>query len=228
MLLKWGFYGGDDDAIVSEIKAEQMQITRFQLKTLRELEWLEDTVLDFYTTLLKQRECSVEYKGFRCHFFSTFFYPTLMGHHKNKYTFSSVKSWLDLCKYSLFNMDRLFFLAFIDDVHWALVVVHVSERKIEYLDSMPSHKGQKGQKIMENVARYLDDYAKDQHLASPNAEADFEKLYPESIPRQTDDDSCGVFTLAFADYRALGRELTFCPADIRAYRKKIAQEILIG
>jgi Ulp1 family protease len=108
-------------------------------------------------------------------------------------------------------------------VHWALVVVHVPEKKIEYLDSMTYQ----GKEIMHNVSRYLDDYAKYNHLEIPNAK-NFEKFCLKNNPRQKDDSSCGVFTLAFADYRALGRELTFSEANIASYRKKIAQEILIG
>ncbi len=224
MLLEWGFNGGDDDTILSEIKEEQIQIRRSQFKTLREGEWLQDTVVDFYMSLLQRRGNSSSYKGFRCHFFSAFFYPSLMSFKKNSYNFSSVSSWLDLCPYSLLNMDRIFIPVNVDCVHWALVVVYVAEKQIEYLDSMTY----KGKKIMENIARYLDDYAKDNHLNPPHAKKTFEKFCLPNNPRQKDDHSCGVFSLAFADYRALGREFKFSSVDIGSYRKKIAQEILIG
>ncbi len=97
------------------------------------------------------------------------------------------------------------------------------ERKIEYWDSL----GFSGVEVMSHIAWYLDDHAADQLLGPINAK-NFDRVTPYDIPRQKDDFNCGIFTIAYADYRALGRNMTFSALDIGKYRKKVAQEILIG
>jgi sentrin-specific protease 1 len=221
LLLDWGFYGDkesppNDNAIVSKMRVEQIQISRGQFRTLMGGQWMEDTVIDFYLTLLQRRESSAHYQGYRCHFFSAFFYSSLMCFEEKKYNFPSVLSWMDSYKYSILSVDKIFIPVCVNCVHWALVVVHVPEKKIEYLDSMTYQ----GKEIMHNIARCLDDYAKHNHLITLDVNNQFEKFCLPNNPRQTDSFSCGVFVLAFADYLALGWELTFSQVEIDKYRKK--------
>ena len=97
------------------------------------------------------------------------------------------------------------------------------DRKIEYLDSLGYH----GKREMKWIAAYLDDHAKDQHLGPINAK-NWDRVCPPLTLRQKDSCNCGVFLLAYADYRALGGPFTFSANKIRHFWKKIAQDILIG
>ena len=110
-----------------------------------------------------------------------------------------------------------------ENKHWALVVAYIGERKLEYLDSL----GYDGDIVMQHIGRYLDDHAKDQKLEVLDA-VHWKRVSNKQIPMQKDGFNCGIFALAYADYRSLGIEISFSESDIPGFRKKIAQEILIG
>lgn len=220
-LLRTAFSGKDDKKLISEIVGGDHKIYRGEFGSLRDGNWLDDVCIDFYLALLQRRQRNPEYSGLRCHFFSAFFYAGLV--HSGKYQFNAVSSWTDQLQYSLFNMDRLILPVNLENKHWALVVVYIAERKLEYLDSL----GYDGNIIMSNICRYLDDHARDMKLEVLDA-FKWERASNKHIPMQKDDFNCGIFALAYADYRSLGLELSFSASDVPRFRKKIAQEILIG
>jgi sentrin-specific protease 1 len=199
-----------------------IQVTRRQFRTLRPKKWVDDTTMDFYSTLLTRRGNRKDFQGMKTYFFSVFFYSALVHPKTKKYDFAAVQSWTDFVADGILSYDQIMIPVNIDGVHWALVVVHLKDRTIEYLDSL----GYGGLEIMNYVGRYLDDYVAEQCLTSLDA-ANFVKRAPKVIS-QKDDFSCGVFVLAFQDFRALGRPLSFSLDDIATFRKKIAQDILIG
>lgn len=220
-LLNAAFSGKDKNSVISEIVEEKQRIVRREFASMRDGIWLDDVCIDFYLALLQRRQKNPDYHGLQCHFFSAFFYAGLVN--KGKYQFKAVSSWTDPLEYSLFNRDRLIFPINLENKHWALVVAYISGRKLEYLDSL----GYDGDNVMENIAHYLDDHARDQELEVLDA-VHWERVSNKHIPMQKDDFNCGIFALAYADLRSLGLKLSFSASDVSRFRKKIAQEILIG
>ena len=215
------FQGKDDKRTISEIMGGLQRIVRGEFKSPHNGEWLDDVCIDFYLALLQRRQENPLYKGLQCYFFSTFFYAGLVNN--KKYSFQAVASWTNVLKTSLFNLDRLIFPINLVNKHWACVVAYIAKRKLEYLDSM----GLDGEIVMLHIARYLDDHARDQKLKVMDA-FKWERTSNKKIPMQEDGFNCGVFTCAYSDYRSLGLEIDFLPSDIHSFRKKVAQEILIG
>lgn len=107
------------------------ELTRQDLQRLRDTEWLNDEVINFYLSLLKQRsddrlkkpDAQQAEAWPRVHFLNTFFYPLLSD--KGGYNYARVQKWTR--RIDLFAMDRVVVPIHLGN-HWCLAVINLQDR----------------------------------------------------------------------------------------------------
>ncbi|CAL4111645.1 unnamed protein product, partial [Meganyctiphanes norvegica] len=104
-----------------------IQITRRDIHTLADLNWLNDEVINFYMNLLVERGQSMN-NMLSVHAFNTFFYPKLV-----KTGYATIKRWTK--KVDVFSQDLLIIPVHLG-MHWCLATVDFRDKTIRYYDSM--------------------------------------------------------------------------------------------
>uniref|UniRef100_A0A663LUZ3 SUMO specific peptidase 2 n=1 Tax=Athene cunicularia TaxID=194338 RepID=A0A663LUZ3_ATHCN len=104
------FGRGDPGEIMSS--AFKLKVTREDIHTLMDLQWLNDEIINFYMCLLVERNKKEGYPA--VHAFSTFFYPKLISGGYN-----AVRRWTR--DVDLFKKDLIFVPIHLRH-HWTLVV----------------------------------------------------------------------------------------------------------
>lgn len=202
---------GPKDEILSS--AFKLRITRGDIQTLKNYNWLNDEVINFYMNLLVERNKKQEYPAL--HAFSTFFYPKLKSG-----GYQAVKRWTK--GVNLFEQE-LILVPIHRKVHWSLVVIDLRKKCLKYLDSM----GQKGHRICEILLQYLRDESKTKRNTDLNLlEWTHYSMKPHEIPQQLNGSDCGMFTCKYADYVSRDKPITFTQHQMPLFRKKMVWEIL--
>ncbi|XP_053167940.1 sentrin-specific protease 2 isoform X2 [Hemicordylus capensis] len=202
---------GQEDELLSS--AFKLKITRGDIRTLRNQQWLNDVVINFYMNLLVERNKRSELPVLYA--FSTFFYPKL-----NSEGYNAVRRWTK--EVDLFQYDIVLVPIHVR-VHWGLVVVDVRRKTIKYFDSM----GQNGYMICKRLLQYLQEESK----AKKNLDIDASSwtLYsvkPHEIPQQLNGSDCGMFACRYADYISRDKPITFTQHHMPYFRKRMVWEIL--
>ncbi|XP_036025533.1 sentrin-specific protease 2-like [Onychomys torridus] len=202
---------GPEDEILS--CAFKLRITRGDMRTLKETQWINDEVINFYMNLLMERNQNEGYPS--VHAFNTFFYPKFKcGGYR------SVKRWTQAV--NLFAKELILVPIHLD-VHWSLVVVDLRKKHIAYLDSM----GQKRPDVLKMIFQYLQEESKARRNVDLNPLEWRQYSMPaEEIPQQRNGSDCGMFTCKYADYISRGQPLTFSQQHMPLFRKKMVWEIL--
>ncbi|XP_035304610.1 sentrin-specific protease 2-like [Cricetulus griseus] len=202
---------GPQEEILS--RAFKLQITRGDIQTLENGQWLNDEIINFYMNLLVERNENQGYPAL--HVFSTFFYPKLK--HGG---YSSVKRWtrgMDLFE------KEIVLVPIHRKVHWSLIVIDLRKQSIVYLDSM----GQTGQNICETIFQYLQNESKTRRsIELDPLEWKQYSVTSEEIPRQLNGSDCGMFTCKYADYISRDQPVTFSQQHMPIFRKRMVWEIL--
>ncbi|MEJ1283331.1 sentrin-specific protease 2 isoform X1 [Cricetulus griseus] len=202
---------GPPDEILSS--AFKLRITRGDIQTLKNYQWLNDEVINFYMNLLVERSKKQGYPAL--HAFSTFFYPKLKSG-----GYQAVKRWTK--GVNLFEQE-LVLVPIHRKVHWSLVVMDLRKKCLKYLDSM----GQKGHRICEILLQYLQDESKTKRNIDLNLlEWTHYSMKPHEIPQQLNGSDCGMFTCKYADYISRDKPITFTQHQMPLFRKKMVWEIL--
>jgi len=138
---------------------------------LRKGEWLNDEIINYYLSMLRQRSLNPTnlvpstHKSSssnaskplpRIFAFNTFFYSLLSSR-----GYSGVKRWTKKAKINVFQQDKIMIPINKGGFHWILVVVNVTEKRIEYYDSMGregvSHENER---LLLNVRNFMVEEAK--------------------------------------------------------------------
>lgn len=191
-----------------------LRITRKDLYTLADLNWLNDEVINFYMNLLITRGTSSD-KYPKVHAMNTFFYPKLLsgGH-------SSLKRWTR--KVDIFAQDLLVVPIHLD-IHWCMLIVDFRDKSIVYYDSM----GGNNPKCLAALKQYLQDESLDKKK-QPYDMSDWKLHSAKNIPQQMNGSDCGVFSCMFAEYVCANKKITFTQDDMPYFRNKMVYEILKG
>ncbi|XP_060130586.1 sentrin-specific protease 2 isoform X3 [Zootoca vivipara] len=202
---------GEDDEILTS--AFKLNITRGDIQTLRDQQWLNDVVINFYMNLLMERNKQLGFPVLYA--FNTFFYPKLTSEGYN-----AVRRWTK--QVDLFQHD-IILVPIHNRVHWALVVIDMRIETIKYFDSM----GQDGHVICKRLLHFLQEESK----AKRNMviEASSWTLYsvePHEIPQQLNGSDCGMFVCKYADFISRDKPIAFTQRHMPYYRKRMAWEIL--
>ena len=194
----------------SEVLIEKfnIEISSADLDSLRDKNWLNDNVINFYMELLRDRNPT-------CHVFNTFFYPSLKEHGYQK-----VRRWTR--RVDVFSFAKILIPIHLG-MHWTLAVVDFGAKQIGYYDSMSGTN--------HTCTNIIKDYLHQECLDKKQKEFDFSLWsikFHKNIPQQSNGYDCGVFTLVFADYVAADKSFDFSQSQMPFYRKKITFEILNG
>ncbi|KAL9656639.1 hypothetical protein ABK040_002910 [Willaertia magna] len=195
-----------------------VDMTRDKLLCLKDGEWLNDEVINFYLNMIKDRN-DRNTKLPKCHLFTTFFYSTLMRN--NRYGYSNVKRWTR--KIDLFEFHKIIIPIHLG-VHWTLAIINLRDERFEYYDSMGGKAT--GTQILKDLERYI----QDESLDKKNVALDTShwKHYipgPRHVPQQLNSWDCGVFTCKFANFLSQDLPLSFSQDDMPYFRKRMVLEI---
>ncbi|XP_068777459.1 sentrin-specific protease 1 isoform X1 [Struthio camelus] len=205
------FRGGNQDEILSE--AFRLTITRKDIQTLNNLNWLNDEIINFYMNLLMERS---KEKGLpTVHAFNTFFFTKL-----KTAGYQAVKRWTK--KVDIFSVDLLLVPIHLG-VHWCLAVVDFRKKTITYYDSMGG--------INSEACRILLQYLKQESLDKKRKEFDTNgwsllSKKSQEIPQQMNGSDCGMFACKYADCITKDKPINFTQQHMPYFRKRMAWEIL--
>ncbi|XP_039412740.1 sentrin-specific protease 2 isoform X1 [Corvus cornix cornix] len=205
------FDGGEPEDVLS--RAFKLAVTREDICTLQPLGWLNDSIVNFYMSLLVERSKKEGYPA--VYAFNTFFYSKLSStSHKG------VKKWTK--GVDIFKHDVLLVPIHLR-IHWTLLVVDLREKAIKYFDSL----GQKGDHICKTVLKYLEEESKEKrNIELTASEWTLRSLGAEEIPQQSNGSDCGVFVCKFADFITRDKPIIFTPEHMPYFRRKMVWEII--
>jgi sentrin-specific protease 1 len=193
------------------------ELTREDMRRLRDTEWLNDEVINFYLNLIKQRSDMTKKSDWpKCHVLNTFFYPLLSD--KGGYNYARVQKWTR--RVDLFAMDRIIIPIHLGN-HWCLAVINIQDRRFEYYDSL----GSPNPTCLKRLRQYLQDEAQDKKGIKLDL-LDWTDYQPREIPMQRNGYDCGVFACKFAECIASGRPFYFSQVDMPLYRKRMMLSIM--
>jgi len=201
-----------------------VSFTVADLLTLRPNTWLNDEVVNFYMELLRARDERLfeESNGTRrkSHYFNSFFMSKLLE--GGVYCYGNVKRWSR--KFDIFSMDRVFIPINLNNTHWVLAVVDITQKEIHYYDSMSGG----GTKYLDAILKWLADEAKEKKKMMLNTSewSLFER--EEHVPQQMNGYDCGVFSIVLADFLSDRLPLRYSQDDMAEFRNKIAAAIRRG
>ena len=100
---------------------------------------------------------------------------------KGKYNYNNVKSWSSkVIGQNIFALKRLFIPINIGQGHWALGVIHIENKLIQYYDSM----GGNGESKCNGMLNYLKDEHVKQYEREMNTSDWTIDPHPEDVPQQ--------------------------------------------
>ncbi|KAM8977555.1 sentrin-specific protease 1 [Pelodytes ibericus] len=208
--IKRALFGGSQDQVLSD--GFRLTITRKDIMTLNNLNWLNDEVINFYMNLLMERS---KRKGYpKVHAFNTFFFPKL------KSGYQAVKRWTK--KVDIFSMNILLVPIHLG-VHWCLAVIDFRKKSVTYYDSMGG--------LNNEACRLLLQYLKQESLDKKGVCFDsngwvLTSKRSEEMPQQMNGSDCGMFACKYADYITKDKPITFTQRHMPYFRKRMVWEIL--
>jgi hypothetical protein len=153
----------------------------------------------------------------RAYVFNSFFYTRMS---QNGYDYNGVRRWPTRAGVDIASLDLVMMPVNLSNFHWVLAAVDLRHREFVYFDSM---YGPDSTNVLSMLRRWLADEIKDKHGDELVQAMDIDSWRfidrPCYLPRQTDDGSCGVFTLYIADYLELGRTPDFVQEDMPLMRQ---------
>uniref|UniRef100_A0A8D0FPX0 SUMO specific peptidase 1 n=1 Tax=Strix occidentalis caurina TaxID=311401 RepID=A0A8D0FPX0_STROC len=196
------FRGGNQDEVLSE--AFRLTITRKDIQTLNNLNWLNDEIINFYMNLLMERS---KEKGLPAvHAFNTFFFTKL-----KTAGYQAVKRWTK--KVDIFSVDLL------------LVPIHLGVHWLSWLVSpVPLSK-------LSLFSYSYRQYLKQESLDKKRKEFDTNgwsllSKKSQEIPQQMNGSDCGMFACKYADCITKDKPINFTQQHMPYFRKRMAWEIL--
>uniref|UniRef100_A0A8C2XHW5 SUMO specific peptidase 1 n=1 Tax=Cyclopterus lumpus TaxID=8103 RepID=A0A8C2XHW5_CYCLU len=190
-----------------------LSLTRKDLQTLSNLNWLNDEVINFYMNLLVERSKDPNLPS--ANTFNTFFYPKLRSS-----GFSAVRRWTK--KMDIFSKDILLVPVHLG-VHWCLSVVDFRKKAILYFDSMGGNNDEACRMLFD----YLQHESKDKKgKALDTSGWTLHSKKRNEIPQQMNGSDCGMFTCKYADYITKDKPITFTQNHMPYFRRRMVWEIL--
>ncbi|KAH7727498.1 Ulp1 protease [Aphelenchoides avenae] len=186
------------------------KITRKDLLTLKGLDWLNDEVINFYTSLICERAKNDDSLP-KVYAFNTFFFSTIQQR-----GFAGVKRWTR--KIDVFSFDVIL-VPIHHGAHWCLAVINFKTKRLEYYDSMLGY----GLQYLQMLRDYLAQEHQDKKGSPMNI--DFTLDSRQDIPRQMNGSDCGMFTCKFAEYASREAEINFDQRHMPYFRKRMVWEI---
>ena len=196
-------------------------VTKDKLLCLKDREWLNDEVINFYFDMLNDLAPN------KVFLWNSFFWLKLSSD-GNGYNYKAVQRWTSRKKIDIFLFDRIIVPMNVGKNHWALGLVDLKQRTISYFDSLAPRTVHAS--FAEYMIRYLEDEFRDKHKGE--ACPDFLGTFTTTVvdpPQQKIGFDCGVFTCMNAECLTSGRYwIDFDQSMIPQMRRKIAVQISAG
>lgn len=193
-------------------KGFDQPITRKDLLTLSGLNWLNDEIINCYLQLICDRSKKDETLP-KVYAFNTFFYTNV-----NTKGYASVKRWTR--KVDIFSFDVLLVPVHMNNNHWCMAVIDMSEKKIEYYDSMHG----RNQRCLDNLKAYLESESMDKKKTAFDPTG-WSFNIRSDCPEQMNGSDCGMFACKFAEFASRRLTVSFNQSHMPYYRKRMVFEI---
>jgi Ulp1 family protease len=210
---------------------ESLSVLAKDLRRFQDGELLNDECVNLAMYLSRMDDdilCSENGSRRRSHCFSSFLLPRITGG-RNGFDHSSAKRWgAKVPGGDLFALEMVFIPVHVSLVHWALVVVFLAQKKVQYFDSLRNCFGS-GVEYTRLVKRFLKAVAKGQGKTDlANDIGSWEVVTDQTdTPQQTGGVDCGVFVCSFVHCLLRGMSPPpFGMEEIPAIRKRMAFRIL--
>ncbi|XP_059472000.1 sentrin-specific protease-like isoform X2 [Neocloeon triangulifer] len=186
-------------------------ITRKDISTLADRNWLNDEVINFYMELIRERGNLDNYP--KVHTFNTFFYPKLRqsGH-------QLLKRWTK--KVDIFAHDLIVIPIHLG-VHWCMSILDMKNKTAHYFDSMLTSNPA----VLTLLLKYLEDESLDKKKARYDTSS-WKVVQEKDIPQQHNGYDCGVFACMFAEAASRRGKYLFTQDDMPLLRRRMVFEIL--
>ena len=201
-------------------------IYKCDVDCLRPNTWLNDGVVNWYMQLLYRSSQNLQSKMYPL---SSYTYELMRSEHQ-KNELNNYKKFLRYAKGIVFSECNYVIFPIHKPGHWCLVVAYPRKLKLAYYDPMGLQDNY-SKMCLEILEGYL--RARGQAIeAETRLNADWTRLFvgpntfPECIPKQGDDHSCGLFACALADVLCAGGpgpsgNWGFSQADMGMFRKLV-------
>jgi Ulp1 family protease len=191
-----------------------------KLKCLRNGNWLNDEVINFYMAMLKEHDSQRNRTARPSHFFNTFFFVMLYA--EKKYTFdNAIKQWTN--NFDVFAQNKLFIPIHMNN-HWVMAVIYVQTKQIALYDSAAKAAFMEKRLITSLLMQWLQDEA----ISRGKTPVEWTILRGYHVPQQRNGFDCGMFTIMAADFIANNLPLTYEQKHMPTFRLKIGAAILNG
>ena len=169
------------------------------MRTLLPEEWLNDEIIGFYLKVgLQNRDNKLwdkQKKGRRSHFFSSYFWQTLFDEYnrnkdmRGKDNYNNSRKWSKkVFGGNIFELKRLFIPINYRRDHWALGVIHIQNKLIQYYDSTKASS--KYRERADTACNGMLNYLKDEHKTMYGREMNTSDWtidpHPKDVPQQRD------------------------------------------
>ncbi|KAI9557901.1 hypothetical protein GHT06_014653 [Daphnia sinensis] len=199
----------DDDQVLCN--AFNISITRRDIKTLADCNWLNDQIVNFYLSLIVERSQSDgRPKVFA---FNTLFYPKLISS-----GYAALERWTK--DVDLFEKDVIL-VPVHSGCHWSLATICPQEKTIQYYDS----QGRSDMVCLYNLKKYIVAEGEAKNKSVTWAEQ-WKLECAENIPQQVNFYDCGMFTLQYAEHISRKCKMSFKQKDMPYYRRRMMYEII--
>ncbi|KAM7283430.1 sentrin-specific protease 1-like [Ixodes scapularis] len=197
-------------------KGYGLTISRSDMSTLAEYQWLNDEVVNFYMNLLVERTKQNSDLP-KLYAFNTFFFTKMAaeGH-------SAVRRWTK--EVDLFSYDIVLVPLHFTD-HWCLATIDFRKKHIAYYDSMGNSRERRN--CLHKLQLYLEAESQDRRGHGLDWEP-WELQVISDLPQQHNDSDCGIFTCQYAECVSRDAEISFGQQDVPYFRKRMVYEILHG
>jgi Ulp1 family protease len=196
--------------VLAHVRDVGIRLRGLDLQRLRHPNWLHDEIVNAYMGILNRR-----YRQHGVYCFNSFFYTRLVN---PSYRFEFVRRWTTRAGLCIQRDSLLLIPVNLDQRHWILVAIDAAHRELRCYDSMHTRDGWR---VLPNLKQWLLDELADKQIQDPWLLRDDWRAVltheVQTLPRQRDRGSCGVFSLLFAE--ALASSWSAKHADSRSQSK---------
>eukprot|EP01084_Bolivina_argentea_P301644 520445_1 len=224
--------------VVGKHNRSNLEVTVKDILTLEPGQWLNDEVMNFYMSLLQDRNLKRRQnnkKYVRALFMNTFFFTKLSS---NSYNYKSVKRWTKKAKLvkkgclnlnNIFELDKFIFPVHVNSIHWCCGCINFSMKKFEYYDSMNGSSSD----FFRIIRKYLEDEWKDKLKCDKNKyDLNLNEWKEDNnigkYPQQENGVDCGVFTSKCADWISDDLYPDYAQQNMSYFRERMMVEIVQG
>ncbi|KAL0950859.1 hypothetical protein HGRIS_007618 [Hohenbuehelia grisea] len=211
-------------------KFAREQVSHDDIARLQPGKWLNDEIINFYGAMILGRsDASKENPGkgakqpWRTHYFSSFFWPKLIGEGYEK---GRLAKWTK--KVDIFQKDIIVMPINHSNSHWTAAAINFRKKRIEAYDSLYDTLHRTEDAVFKHLRIYLDAEHRNKKK-KPFDFTDWVDYSPEPIPYQENHFDCGVFTCQFMESLSRGEEsFAFSQRHMPYLRKRMILEIASG